>query len=257
MKVTGIKTHKITAKDKDISRVLGKYIKKLSENSVVAVTSKIVAITEGRIVKIEKSDKGQVTGRTQKDKLIEKEAQYFIPREENPYNVTMTIKNNMLIAGSGIDESNASGNYILWPKDPQKSANAIRGYLSKKFNLKKIGVIITDSKTAPLRWGVTSVAIASSGFEPLKDYVGNRDLFGRRFLYEKLNIADSLAASAGAVMGEGSEQTPIAIISEIPFVKFTGRNPTKKEIENLKFAVDGDLYSPILTRASWRKGKAK
>jgi len=37
MILTGVKTHKITQKDKDILKILDRYVKKLSENSVVAV----------------------------------------------------------------------------------------------------------------------------------------------------------------------------------------------------------------------------
>lgn len=246
MIVTPVRTHKITDKDKDIRKILDKYIKDLGENSVVAVTSKIVAITEGRFVEIEGSDK---------DNLIKQESQYYLPREENPYNVTLTISHDSLIAGAGIDESNADGNYILWPKDPQESANKIREYLAEKFKIKNVGVVITDSKTTPMRWGVTAVSIASSGFDPLKDYIGTKDLFGRKFEFEKLNFADSLAAASGAVMGEGSEQTPLAIITDIPFITFTGRDPTREEVSKLKISLEEDLYSPLLKSVEWKKGR--
>ena len=45
--------------------------------------------------------------------------------------------------------------------------------------LKKVGVIITDSKTTPLRWGTSGVAISYSGFSPLKNYIGSPDIFGK------------------------------------------------------------------------------
>lgn len=247
MKVYPIKTHKIFPNtDKDIFNVLDKYIHGLKENTVLAVTSKIVAICEGRFVKMEDVDKRD---------LIYQEASLVIPPEKNSYNVSLTVKNNLLIAGAGIDESNGNGYYILLPKDPQQSTNKIREYLLKKFNLNRFGIVITDSRTTPLRWGVTGVAIAYSGFKALKDYVGSKDLFGRKFKFEKLNLADCLATSAVLVMGEGSEQTPLAVLEDIPALEFQDKNPTKKELDNLKISLKDDIYATLLESAPWEKGK--
>ena len=241
MIVVPVKTHKISTSDK-LFGILDKYITELSENSVVAVTSKIVSITQGRVVKMEDADK---------DELIKQESQYYLPREENPYHVSLTITNNTLIASAGIDESNADGNYVLWPENPQNSANKIREHLQQKFKLKNVGVIITDSKTTPLRWGVTAIAIAYSGFEPLIDYIGKEDLFGRKFVFEKMSVIDNFASAAAVVMGEGAEQTPIAIFTDIPFVRFVEANPTGEE---LKISLEEDLYGTILKNAPWKKG---
>lgn len=246
MKVKPIKTHKITAKDKNLFKILNKYLLNLSEKSIVAVTSKIVSICEGRMVKIDKTDK---------DELIRKECQYYLTRNINKYNVSFTITNNLLAASAGIDESNGNGYYILWPKNAQKTANTIREYLAKRFKIKDVGVIITDSKASPLRWGVSGTVIAHSGFAALKDYTLEKDLFGRDFVYEKLNICESLASAAVVVMGEGSEQTPLAIIKDIPFVKFQKRNPTKNELDSLKIPLKDDLFAPFINSVKWEKGK--
>ena len=259
MKVFPIKTHKITKNDKDLFAVLNKYLPKLEEGSILAITSKIVSITEGRLVKMEEADPASAKGfgEAKKDELIKQESQFYLPRDENPYNVSFTITRNMLAATAGIDESNGNGYYILWPKNPQESANKIREYLNKRFKLKNVGVIITDSKTSPLRWGVTSVALSYSGFKPLKDYIGKRDLFARKFVFEKLSIVDSLAGAAAVVMGEGAEQTPMAIISDLPFVEFQDRNPTQKELKELCISPEEDLYGPFLKNVQWKKGSAK
>lgn len=253
MKVIAVKTHKITDKDRDLFNVLDKYITHLEERSVVAVTSKIVAITEGSVVKVEDAD--LPAGRQVKDELIKKSSQYYIPREKNKYNIMVTITDNTFIASAGIDESNANGNYILWPKNAQESANKIRKYLVNKFGKKNIGVIITDSKTTPLRWGVTAIAIAFSGFEPLVSYIGKKDLFGREFVFETMSVIDSLATAASFTMGEGAEQTPLAVITDIPHIEFTGKNPTKEELDSLKLTLDEDLYGQLLKNAPWEKGK--
>ncbi|MBI4080182.1 MAG: coenzyme F420-0:L-glutamate ligase [Candidatus Levybacteria bacterium] len=247
MQITAIKTHKITIADTDIFPILDTYFVSLPEKSVVAVTSKIIAITEGRIVKV---------GEVEKETLIQEEAAYYLPSLENKYNINFTIKNNILAPSAGIDESNGDGNYILWPEDPQDAANSIRSYLQKRFGLQEVGVIITDSKTTPLRWGVTGFALSHSGFAALKSYIGEPDLFDRPFQYEKVNVMDSLAASAALVMGEGREQTPLALIEDIPFVVFQDRNPTPEELKTLHISLDEDLYAPFLKSVQWRKGKS-
>lgn len=245
MRIASIKTHKITKKDKDIFKILDRYISKLKEKSVVAVTSKIVAICEGRIVRL---------GDVDKDTLIRQEAQYYLPKD-NRFHIRFTIKNDTLIASAGVDESNGNGYYVLWPANPQKSANEIRSYLKKKFGIKHVGVIITDSKTTPMRWGVTGIAIAHSGFLAVKDYIGKEDVFGRKFQYEKLSIRDCLASAAVLTMGEGAEQTPLAVIEEIPNIMFQDRNPTQKELQDIRITLDTDLYGPFLRSVRWRRGK--
>ncbi len=245
MKVRPVKTHKITTKDKDIFAILDKYLPKITEGSVIAITSKIVAITEGRMVAIEKADK---------DKLIKQESQYYLPRNTNKYKVSYSITHNTLVASAGIDESNGNGYYILWPKDPWKSAAAIRDYIRKVRGIRDIGVIITDSRTTPMRWGVTGITIGYSGLRPLINYVGKKDLFGRKFEYETLSLIDCLASSAILVMGEGAEQAPIAIIADIPFVEWNDSDPTDKEIAQLKISPADDLYGPLLTSVKWKKG---
>ncbi|OGH18311.1 MAG: hypothetical protein A3F31_04300 [Candidatus Levybacteria bacterium RIFCSPHIGHO2_12_FULL_38_12] len=278
MKVTGIKTHRITVQD-NLFAILDQYLPKLEEKSVVCITSKIVSICEKRIIPTychceeeakrptkqsaskEIPSSRRARGRNDnceidhKDDLIKQEAQFYLPRSLNKYNVSLTITKNVLAASAGIDESNGNGYYILWPKDVQKSANMIRSFLQKKLGLSHIGVVITDSKTTPLRWGVTGFSLAHSGFAAVNTYIGKKDLFGRAFEYEKVHIADSMSASAVSVMGEGAEQTPLAIIEEVPFVTFQNRNPLQKELDEIKIAKEDDIYAPLLVNVNWKRGK--
>jgi F420-0:gamma-glutamyl ligase len=98
--------------------------------------------------------------------------------------------------------------------------------------------------------------LAHSGFAALSDYRGKRDVFGYRMRSTVVNIPESLAAAASIVMGEGDEQTPIALIEDVPAIHFQSRNPTKKELETLRIAIEDDIFAPILLGASWkRKGE--
>ena len=59
MILNAVKTHKITNKDTDIFKILDTYLPKLSENSIIVVTSKIVSLCEGNIIPMEKADKDE------------------------------------------------------------------------------------------------------------------------------------------------------------------------------------------------------
>lgn len=248
MKVVSIKTEKVVPSGISLFDLLDKYVENLEEGSILAVTSKVIAICEGRVVAVEGANK---------DEIIKEEADLFLPKDSNKYNLYLTIKENILAVSAGVDESNADGYYVLWPKNSQDTANKIREYLTQKFNIKNLGIIITDSKTTPLRWGVIGISVAHSGFLALNDLIGTPDIFGRNLKMTKVSIMDGLAVSAALVMGEGNEQTPLAVITDVPFVKFQDRNPTDQEISELKIALDDDVYAPVLKLAPWTSNKKK
>jgi len=247
MIVKAIKTRKFIPPKDNLWGLLSTNIKSLKENSVVAVTSKVVAIGEGRCV----SNK-----ETTKDELAIKEADKYLPRKFSPGGwILQTIKNNMLIASSGVDESNGSEYFILWPKDPKSSAKRIWKFLKNKYRIKNLGVIITDSRLVPLRRGVVGISIGFYGFKPLKDYRGKEDIFGRLMRMETSNFPDSLATLAVLEMGEGSECKPIAIISEVPdieFIQFDFKPKSKDDEFNIPFKED--MFYPFFSSVKWRKG---
>lgn len=246
MHIQAVKTEKILAGCLTIFELLDKSLASLANGDVVAITSKVVGICEGRVVPI---------GSIDKQELVRQEAEYYLPLSASKYGLSFTITHGTLVPVAGIDESNGNGNYVLWPADPQASANSIREYLVKRFNLKKVGVVITDSTARPLHYGTEGVAISFSGFVPNNNYIGKPDLFGRPFKISISNIADGLAAAAVLVMGEGTEQTPVAVIKDVPFVKFSSRNPTKQELESFYLPhMEDDLFAPFLRNAGWLPG---
>ena len=246
MKIKAIKTRKFLPPKDNLWELLSA-IKKISENSVVVVTSKVVAIGEGRCIK---------SSKIKKDDLAMMEADKYIPREMVPGSwVLHTIKNNMLIASSGVDESNGAGYYILWPKNPKSSAKRIWQILRKKFKVKNLGVIITDSRLVPLRRGVVGIAIGYFGFKPLKDYRGTQDIFGREFKMETSNIPDSLASTAVLEMGEGSERKPIAIITDISNLEFIDKEyKPKSSDDSFEIPEKEDMFYPFLSTVKWKMG---
>jgi putative folate metabolism gamma-glutamate ligase len=246
MKITAIKTRRVLPTDRGLLQFLDQNISGLKERSVVAITSKVAAILEGAVTPIEGTDK---------KKLIAREADQWLPPDpRSKFNITLTIKNGILAASAGIDESNGDGWYILWPKDPQKTANAARKHLMKKFGLRELGVIVTDSASRSLRRGTFGIAISHSGFRALKDYIGSKDLFGRKMKMTKSNHMEALATAAVLLMGEGAEQKPLAVMEDMPFLEFKKSNPSRSELSDLRVSMKEDLYAPILKGTKWKKG---
>lgn len=245
MIVEPVRTRRVTAGELSLKALIDESIASLEPGSVLAITSKVVALCEGRVV-----DPAQVD----KTRVIEEEADSFLPRSSNRYHVCLTIKHNVLIPSSGVDESNTGGMIVLWPGDPQRSANEAWRHLVERLGTRELGVIVTDSTSAPLRMGVGGIVIAHAGFRAVNDLVGTADLFGRPLAMTRSNVAAGLAAAAVTVMGEGAEQTPLAVIRELPFVEFQRRVPTDEELAELVIPPEDDLYAPILGSAGWRRG---
>lgn len=246
MQIEALRTRRITVADRDLSAILDEALPAFADGEILAIASKIVALCEGRTVAITDATKAE---------LIEAESTWFLPQAISRYGVFLTIKANALMPYAGIDESNSDGEYVLWPAAPQAAANAIRAYLRQRFAVQRAGVIITDSRPLPLRWGVTGFTVAHSGFLALHDYRGQLDLFGRPLRMTQANVADALAAAAVLVMGEGDEQTPLARITGAPFVKFQEHDPTEDELAALVTTLDDDLYGPLLTGVTWQRGR--
>lgn len=207
------------------------YFKKIPEESVIVVTSKIVALAEKRTAIAENIQT--------KEKLIRAESEFAVPTKH----VWLTVKDSMVMASAGIDESNADGRLILLPKDSFKTARVLRNKLKKKYGVKNLGILITDSRTTPLRAGVTGVALGYAGFRGIKDYRGTPDIFGRKFKFSCTNVADGLATAAVFVMGEGNEQQPLAIIEKAP-IEFCDRTYR----DELHIAMQDDMYLPFFSK---------
>jgi F420-0:gamma-glutamyl ligase len=199
------------------------------ENRVLAISSKLVSLAEGRVV-----NKAEVN----KTELIKKESDYFLG--EMSYGCFLTIKHGHLIATAGINETNSEGNwYILLPEKPLESASLLCIQLKVHFGLKNFGIVLTDSRTSPLRVGVTGIALAHSGFKGVRSCVGEKDLFGRELKLTQIAVVDALATSAVYCMGEGSESTPLSLI-HCQAVEFTNRDDPKE----CQVSLDQDIYSP-------------
>lgn len=208
----------------------------LQEKDILFITSKILAIHQGRCLSCEKNNKND---------LIKQEASYYLSYEHpQGFHVNLTITDNTLIAAAGIDESNADNHYILWPKDTDALCQAIRTYLCKKNHIRHLGIISTDSHTSPLRYGVTGIATGIAGINPVTNCIGKTDLFGRTIQTTQINHADALSAMAVLLMGETTEQTPIILLRGYTNIEFRAESSSN----TLKVPPEFDLYLPLLSQ---------
>lgn len=212
----------------DLVRFIQDHVPLLKNNSILTITSKVVALSECRTAKYKDEQA--------KEKLIRSESQWALRTKY----VWATLKDGALVASAGIDESNGNGKLILLPKDSMKAARELRRVLMKIYGSKHLGVLITDSRIAPLRSGVLGIALGYAGFRGLRDYRGRKDIFGRKLKYTQTNVADSLATACTLVMGEGKERFPLAFITEAP-VEFV----TKVRTGELRIDIKDDMYGPL------------
>jgi len=218
---------------------------KLRDGDILAISSKVVSIHEGRSVPV-----ATIT----KEELVQKEADLYFETDRSRYQRRLfTIARGMLVGAAGIDESNANGHYILYPERPFESAKRLRRQCVRHYGLKQLGFIITDSVSIPLRRGAIGSALAWDGLDPLRDYRGTTDIFGRVFQMETANLIDALAASAVLCMGEGREQMPAAVIRGAKNIVF--RNRSRKK-DQLIVTPEDDLFAPLLfIDRSWQGGQ--
>lgn len=252
MVVTPIKSRLVHPND-DLFSLLKESLpaKKMVEKVVLVVTSKVVALSEGATA----VNLGGT--REEKQNIVKEEADYFLDPSLSNYQMMLTIKHSVLAVNAGLDESNGNGQYVLLPKNPYESAKKIWNFVKAEYKLKEVGILITDSKTFPLKWGTMGTALAYCGFKPLKNLIGEPDLFGVPLVVTQVNVAEGLAASAVVEMGEADEAQPFCLIEGASAVEFTQNPPTSDEIAHFVIDPKDDIYAPILTAVNWQKGESK
>ena len=262
MKLISLKTGLIKPKDDLINTLFLTFKRqnvKLKDGDVLTISSKVVALTEGRRINLKHVNASKKAKSLNKLKYSKDSNDYsalaeLILQESdfifNEGNTCLTIKDGIFIPSAGIDLSNSGdGHAILWPKDLQKSANQLWQKICRYFNLKKFGIIITDSHCQPLRSGISGIALSFKGFEGIEDCRNQEDLFKRKLKITRKAVADNLACAAAVLMGESNEGIPAVLIRGAP-VKFTNRKIFQKEAF---FPPDDDLFAGIYSRKFKKK----
>ncbi|RJQ28824.1 hypothetical protein C4571_02930 [Candidatus Parcubacteria bacterium] len=237
MKIIPFKT-RIFREGEDLFTFITERTTRIRESSVLVVTSKIVALSERRTA--------EIRNEKTRERLIKAESDWAMRAGD----IWLTSKNGAMMSSAGIDESNARGKVILLPKDGFGSARALWRKLKRHYGVRRLGVLITDSRRIPFRRGIFAVAVGYAGFRGLRDSRGKPDIFGRKLKAAVTNVADSLATAAVLLMGEGREQRPLALIQNAP-VEFTDGPLSSQE---LVVEPRDDLYGHLFKK---RRGASR
>lgn len=189
----------------------------IQNGDILVVAHKIVSKAEGRIVSlagVKPSPKAKKMAKEHaKDprimELILKESVRILRAKKGI--VVSETRHGLVCANAGIDQSNVQGDSaLLLPVDADRSAKLLMNAVKKKTG-KDTAVVITDTFGRPFREGQTNVAIGVAGINPIKSYIGSRDMYGRKLRVSEIAIADEIASAAELVMGK-SEGVPVAVV---------------------------------------------
>ena len=208
----------------------------LIDGDILVISSKFVSMSENRIAQLSKVGVKKAGKELAKAlNMDEKLAQLVVNEADTIFSgvpgFALAIKNEVIAPNAGIDRSNVFPGYaILYPKDPFLSAERIREGIFERTS-KRIGIALSDSRLMPTRIGTTGVAIAVSGFEPVKDERGRKDLFGNTLRVTQRAIADDIASAAQLIMGEADEGIPVVI------ARGSGLPMTNKSVKRTSLSV--------------------
>jgi coenzyme F420-0:L-glutamate ligase / coenzyme F420-1:gamma-L-glutamate ligase len=118
-------------------------------------------------------------------------------------------------ANAGIDRSNIANSLedprvLLLPRDPDASARALRAALASLTGVAP-QVIINDSAGRAWRHGTVGIAIGTAGLDPVRNQIGERDMFGNILQVTEPAVADELAAAASLLMGQTTQGLPVVL----------------------------------------------
>ena len=194
----------------------------LCDGDILVVAQKIVSKQEGRIVDLSTVKPSLlsegISSQYQKDprviELILSETKRIV-RMKNGIIIVET-NSGVICANAGVDESNVQEGYAtLLPINSDITAQTIRNKIRKQTN-KNVAVIISDTFGRPFRMGQTNCAIGISGLNPILNYAGTFDSFGKILRITEIAVADELSSAAELVMGKALK-CPVAIIRDYSF----------------------------------------
>lgn len=238
--LTPVRTAPMESKFDLVALVRRKLGKALRDGDVLVLSSKFVAVSEGRVVKLNGVRVGEKARRLAAEHRMDPRLCELVVRESDEVlggipGFLLTIKDGLLTPNAGIDKSNVRhGAVVLYPWRPEESARTLREAL-QYFPGVSVGVIICDSRLSPTRRGTTGVAIAASGIEAVLDMRGRRDLFGNVLRVTSQGVADDLSSAAEVLMGESDEGTPMVLVRGVK------KNLLKKaEYPSVRFAIPAE-----------------
>jgi coenzyme F420-0:L-glutamate ligase / coenzyme F420-1:gamma-L-glutamate ligase len=184
---------------------------------VFVVAQKVVSKAEGAIVNladVTPSDRAAAWAHTyDKDaatvEVVLRESKRIVRMERGV--IISETAHGFVCANAGVDSSNVPPGYVtLLPRDPDASAARLCETMTSRLG-HPVAVIVADTFGRPWREGVVNVAIGVAGVQPLDDWRGRPDRFGRRMHSTIVAVADEIASAAELVMGK-TNGTPLAVV---------------------------------------------
>jgi coenzyme F420-0:L-glutamate ligase/coenzyme F420-1:gamma-L-glutamate ligase len=189
----------------------------VESGDVFVVAQKVVSKAEGAVVRLDEVEPSAAAhewgGTTGKDprviEVILRESRRIVRMERGI--LIAETSHGFICANAGVDASNVEPGFVtVLPADPDASAERLRAALSAAAGC-PVGVIVSDTFGRAWREGVVNVALGVAGLQPLIDYRGRTDTFGRPLTSTIIALADELAAAAEIVTRK-SAGTPVAIV---------------------------------------------
>ena len=190
----------------------------LASHDILIIAQKIVSKAEGRIVDLEQvipSSEAIALGERQgrDPRLIEVILADSASLVRTDAHVLITeTRHGFVCANAGVDRSNVEGEsrVALLPIDPDLSARRIRDRMRELLDI-EVAIIVTDTFGRAWREGLTNTAIGIAGINPLLDFRGEVDDFGKDLSATVLAVADELAAASGLLMRK-TERVPVVLV---------------------------------------------
>ncbi|HET9009962.1 MAG TPA: coenzyme F420-0:L-glutamate ligase [Nitrosarchaeum sp.] len=216
MQIIPIRIEKEIEPSDDISQLIINS-EEIHNGDVLVIAQKIISKHEGRTVKLSSVVPSLlaegISSQYEKNphivELILNESKQIIRMDHGI--LIVETNNGFICANAGIDESNVQDGFAtLLPLNSDISAENIRNDILKKTN-KIVSVVISDTFGRPFRMGQTNCAIGISGMNPILDYAGTKDSFGKTLRVTAIAIADEICSAAELVMKK-TTNCPIVII---------------------------------------------
>jgi len=207
----------ISREDKLYDLILSSTKEKIKDDDILVISQKIISKQEGRVVNLSDVIPSNlalgIASEYNKDpKIIEailSESKRIV-RMENEIIIVET-HHGFICANAGVDESNIESGYAtLLPLDSDKSAESIRQHIQEKTK-KKVAVLVSDTFGRAFRMGQTDCAIGIAGMEPILNYEGTKDSFGKTLRITAIAVADEICSAAELVMGK-TLNCPVVIV---------------------------------------------
>ena len=194
----------------------------INDYDILIFSQKIISKNEGRIVDLSSVNpsllaSGIASSYGKDPRLVElilSESKRIVRMQESV--IIVESNHGFVCANAGIDESNVRDGYVtMLPEDPDQSADKLKKQIEQRTK-KNTAVIISDTFGRPFRLGQANIAIGIAGMEPIIDYKGKPDTFGKNLQVTAIAVADELCSASELVMGK-VQNCPVAIVRNFKF----------------------------------------